>query len=250
MRIYLLIITSLLVSKMTAQDPDRQFYTANQSYEIGEYAVAIEQYESLLASDYQSAALYYNLGNAYYRSGDLGEAVLNYERAARLDASDEDIQHNLALASSEVGLQLDQLPPFFLTTWKQNLEDALSTNAWSIIFLCLLWLTLAALVLWQVGKQRTQRKWGFLAAFALLLFTVTSFSIAAGSHRTAQHSGAAIILEEVPLRKGANAASPEMIQLLAGIKVKLLKTQIQDWQKVRLSNGQEGWLPVEVIEEI
>ncbi|MEM9885810.1 MAG: tetratricopeptide repeat protein [Bacteroidota bacterium] len=242
--------SSLLVNTLSAQDPDRQFYTANQSYEIGEYAVAIEQYEILRSEDYHSAELYYNLANAYYRFGELGKAILNYERALRLAPEDEDILHNLSLAKEEVDLKLDQLPTFFLTAWKRNLEDAIATNVWTTLFLLFLWLTFGALILWQIGKKRSQRKWGFVAALCLGIIAVAGFFLASGSYQTENESGVAIVLEEIPMRKGANAASPEVIQLKEGIKVKLLKTVIQDWQKVRLSNGQEGWLPIEVVEKV
>lgn len=251
MRIWISFSLLLLCLFLKGQDLEQQFYVANQSYEIKEYATAIEQYETILKNGFESAELHYNLGNAYYRFGELGKAILNYERALRLQPNDEDITHNLRIAQSEVRPKLDRLPDFFLTTFKQDVQSSFAPNSWAILFLILLWLGMGGLILWQLGQQRTHRKWGFIAGFLLLSIALAAFFFSYTSNKTDKNSGQAIVLEEeTALRKGANKGSAEILTLREGIKVKLLNTTIQNWQKVKLSNGQEGWLPSEVIEEI
>jgi len=233
------------------QSAERQFQVGNQSYEIEEYAVAIEQYENIVSSGKVSADLFYNLGNAYYRSNELAKAILNYERALKLSPEDKDILHNLKIARAEVRPKLDQLPEFFLSSLWKDIQSGFSANAWSGVFLVLLWLSVAGLMLWQLGQRRTHRKWGFVAGLIFLSLGILGFLFAMDSHQQQLYSNQAIVLEEkIKLRKGAAADSEEMLLLYEGTKVKLLNNVIQDWHKVRLSNGQEGWLPTGVFEEI
>jgi len=251
-RFYIL-LSVLLFSffAVLGQSSERQFQVGNQSYEIEEYAVAIEQYESIVSSGAVSAELFYNLGNAYYRSGELAKAILNYERAFQLNPEDEDILHNLKIAKAEVRPELDQLPEFFLSSLWKDIQSGFSANAWAGVFLVFLWLGVACLILWQLGKQRSLRKWGFVTGLTLLSLGVLGFLFANQSQQQQLHSNQAIVLEEkIKLRKGATAESEEMLLLYEGTKVKLLNNVIQDWHKVRLSNGQEGWLPSGTFEEI
>ncbi|MEN0050817.1 MAG: tetratricopeptide repeat protein [Bacteroidota bacterium] len=253
-RFYILLSISISlfpIFKVFGQSAERQFQVGNQSYEIKEYAVAIEQYESIVSSGKVSAELFYNLGNAYYRSGELAKAILNYERAFQLSPEDEDILHNLSVARAEVRPELDQLPEFFLSSLWKDIQSGFSANAWAGVFLIFLWLGVACLILWQLGKQRSIRKWGFVAGMSLLSLGILGFLFANQGYQQQLHSNQAIVLEEkIKLRKGATAESEEMLMLYEGTKVKLLNNVIQDWYKVRLSNGQEGWLPLGAFEEI
>ncbi|MEL6720021.1 MAG: tetratricopeptide repeat protein [Bacteroidota bacterium] len=233
------------------QSAERQFQVGNQSYEIEQYATAIEQYEHIVSSGKVSAELFYNLGNAYYRSDELAKAILNYERALRLDPEDEDLIHNIEIARAKVRPELDQLPEFFLSTLWRDIQNGFSTNAWAVAFLLFLWLGIGGLILWQMGRKRTHRKWGFTSGLTLLSLGILGFLFASGSHQDQLHSNEAIVLEEkIKLRKGATSDSEEMLMLYEGTKVSLLNNVIQDWHKVRLSNGQEGWLPSDTFEEI
>src|SRR5512141_279622 len=92
------IVLAALPMRLCAQTPEQRFEQGNEAYQQGKMSEAVEIYESILRNGYLSGPLYYNLGNAYYRAGNIPRAILNYERALRLMPGDEDLHHNLQLA--------------------------------------------------------------------------------------------------------------------------------------------------------
>lgn len=226
------------------------FDQANQAYENKKFAEASELYESILATGDFSVELYYNLGNSYYRNSELGKAILNYERALRLQPADSDIQHNLAVAQQQLVDDFSTVDSFFLNRWWNNVANSLSSSAWSIIGLVILWLGIGGLILWQIGKVREQRKRGFFAGGILLLISMIPFSLALTQQANETDSKTAIILEkEITLHSAPDAESTEILQLHEGSKVKLLD-DLGEWYKVRLVNGEQGWLPKGGFEKV
>lgn len=227
-----------------------EFEVGNMAYEKGNYKLAIEQYEQVLNEGKHAPELYYNLANAYFKTNNLGKAILNYERTLLLRPRDADTRTNLAIAQARTVDIIQPLPPFFLTRWWRTLQNGLSAGAWSGLTILMLWLALAGFSVWLLASPREHKKRGFLTGVAGLILFATTFLLAA--QRTAgQHdSNKAIVLaKEIALRDAADADSPEILQLHEGTKVNLLD-QIGEWHKVRLPNGEQGWLPQESFEEI
>ena len=102
---------------------------ANQYYADGKYNEAIAAYEEVLAGNYESAALYFNLGNAYFKVNNIPSAIWNYEKALKLDPTDEDIRFNLDLANSRMIDKIEPFPEFFLKTWLRSPRDMASSNS-------------------------------------------------------------------------------------------------------------------------
>ncbi len=250
MRQFWIGILMLLLQTGWSQTVEEQFELANQAYSSKDYDIAIKGYESILAQAYQSAELYYNLANAYYRTNATGRAILNYERAARLAPRDKDIQHNLEFVNTQLQDEIEVLPAFFLRQWWNNMQQLLSSNSWAVLSLLLFWLGILGLVVWQLGKERRQRRQGFFAGFALVLLSLLPTLWAWSSAKSEQHSKQAILLvKETTLQSAPDAQSATIMELHEGIKLQLLD-QINTWYKVRLPNGAKGWLPFKVLEEI
>jgi tetratricopeptide (TPR) repeat protein len=251
MRYLLLIVPFLCVVTLFGQGSEQQFEVANKSYEIGEYAVAIEQYESLLKRGFVSVELHTNLGNAYYQFGELGEAILHFQRALRLNPQDATAAHNLKVAQEAIQPSLDQLPEFGWRTSFASVQQSLAANTWTILFLVVFALALLAWSIWQIGQQRQQRKWGFLVGCLLLPIAGLLFWMAQQSKNFTEKSKQAVIVDkEVQVRKGAATESEVLREIGEGTTVKWRNSRLQEWQKVRLPNGEEGWLPISVMEEI
>ncbi len=233
-----------------AQDYDEQFNVANEAFKNGNYASAVLQYEAIEKAGLQSAELYYNIATSQQQQGALGKAILYYERALQIAPSDEDIQHNLELARLELKDEIEALPPFFLRAWWNSLRDKLNAGTWAKWGLLLLWLGIGGLILWQLSPERSQRKLGFSVGLSLVLFSLLPFALAYSKAQVEAHSGYGIILEkEIALRHAAEEASGKIVDLHEGTKVQLLD-RISTWHKIRLANGEEGWLPEGVFEEI
>ena len=153
----LFIMTMLLLMSASLLGADKspdEFVAANKFYEEKDYASAIRLYESIINQGNESAEVYFNLGNAYFKSGDLGYAVLYYTKARRLSPADEDIRHNLEFARrfSRVQMEGVQLNP--INTFFDSLVDSyrLDFLAWvSSAFFVLFFLTVAAGVVMLVG---------------------------------------------------------------------------------------------------
>ncbi len=250
MRILVTFIFLYSILVVNAQDYDKQFQLATEAYKNGNYAAASKQFEAIEAAGMHSADLYYNIANSYFQQAALGKAILYYERALQLAPSDKDIQHNLRVARYDLEDDIEALPPFFLRAWWNSLRDVLSSSTWAKLGLLLLWLGIAGLIAWQLALARSQRKLGFSLGIGLSLLSILPFALAYSKHQVEQHSGYGIIInKEIALRHAAEADSGKIVDLHEGTKVQLLD-QISTWHKIRLANGEEGWLPEGVFEEI
>ena len=234
----------------SAMDSMAMFEQANTLYEQEQFEAAAEAYEQLLEEEAHAAAVYFNLGNCYYRIGRLGPAILNYERALLLEPNNSDFRYNLELATAKTADDFAQLPPFFLAAWWNQVRSWLSVTAWAILGIVLLWVGLAGLALWRFGSERKRRKQGFYLGWSLLLLSILPFSFAASRKHWQQENKYAIVLEErASLKSAPDEEAPQLMFLHEGLKVKVTD-EIGSWSKVLLSNGEQGWLPAQDFEFI
>lgn len=250
-RINLLIsfISLSIVWTASSQAP-AAFAAANEAYQQQDYKAAITAYEALLEEGLHSTALYYNLGNAYYRTGELGRAVLNYERALRLSPADQQTRANLKIVNQElkdiqVGIRQSALVKFWY-----RIQYLLSGNAWSGLGLFMLWLGLAGIGLWLMGKKRSHKKLGFFGGITALVLSVLPFLFAYGGVQYQYgHNEAIIMVEETQMRVAPEEGSKVIQALHEGTKVRIID-QIGGWNRVELTGTSEGWLPRDVTEKI
>ena len=146
------------------------FEIANAAYAEGRYEEAAAGYEALLAET-QDAMLYYNLGNARFKQGELAQAILNYERALRLKPNYKDAQYNLAFAQSKITDNITE-QDFFLSAWVRAVRNALNESTWLILSICLFILALAGILLFLLGREPWIRKTAFHTAWFALLFSL------------------------------------------------------------------------------
>ncbi len=250
MKIRLSWIILLCCLGVQADTPQRQLQEANEAYQQKNYTLAIDRYESLVQEGVQSKELYYNLGNAYYRNQRLGKAILYYERALKLAPNDADIQHNLQIAAYERKDDFGEIPPFFLSRAWDWASQLFSSMIWSVLTILLVWLGVGGFIRWMIAQERPQRKQGFLIGVLALTGSLLPFFLAKTAARLELNSGQAIITTATTtIHTNANKSSAVLYRLHEGTKVKLLDN-IGDWDKVRLSNGEQGWVPTEALEQI
>ena len=247
------IIALLLIlnsPKLFAADAQQVFTEAAQLYQQGNYTGAIEKYEAILKSQVFSKELYYNLGNCYYRTQQIGKAVLNFERALQLAPTDADIQHNLRLAQKLVVDNIDPLPEVFILRWLKILRGGLSANSWSILMLIFLWAGVAGFIVWVIGKERLWKKRGFITGLISIPLSIALFFMAnsAAAHRATNRFGI-ITLKETPFKTTPDTTSPPALLLHEGIKIEVLE-QVLNQIKIRLPNSEEGWIESNSFEKI
>lgn len=245
-----LLFLSFVIFRGMLANPQEDLQMANAAYQSGDFSKAIAGYEALVDEGWQSADLYYNLGTSYLQSKELGRAVLYLERALLRAPGDSDIQYNLRLAEAQLKDEINPVPQFFLSRWWRSMAIAISANVWSIIGLLLVWLGVGGLVLWLLGWQRSWRKWGFLGGLPVLLIGLIPLFLAFSRVHLEVESDMAILQEkEMPLYTAPDEASAELFKLHEGTKVQIID-QIGEWYKIRLLNGDQGWLLVQFAERI
>ena len=144
---YIFILASFLLfhfSFATANNLKEQLKEANTQYEAGKYAEAAVLYEDILENNYESTAVYFNLGNAYYQQQKTAEAMLNFERAKRLSPNDSEIEHNLSMTKELISIKIESYPVLFYKQWAINVVHFLSSGIWSFLALISMWLCVAS----------------------------------------------------------------------------------------------------------
>lgn len=244
------ILYFVLMSNLGAADAQQVFQEANQAYTSGNYAAAVEKYESILKKNVFSKELYYNLGNSYYRLYQAGKSVLNYERALRLAPGDKDIQQNLTLARERI---VDNIEPFssvFIVRWWQLLRGYLNADAWSMVALFFLWIGIANMVIWLLSKNRSIKIRSFVVALILIPLSILPFLLAYTAQMGVNSNNFAIVMNhEVPFRISPDMSAEQTATLHEGLKVEIMDA-LSNLIKVKLPNGEEGWIEETAVEKI
>jgi tetratricopeptide (TPR) repeat protein len=233
-----------------AQDYQAAFQRGNEAFTTENYKRAANIYEQILAKEQISFELYYNLGNAYFRLNEIPKAILNYERALQIKPHQKEARYNLKLANQRTIDQISTASPFFLIKWWMVWRGLFSSTFWSILAIITVFTSILGCLVWLFGESRKMKKIGFLLAVLFLALGISFGLTAWQRYAYEQKSDMAILFaKETPLKLGADNASPDILMLHEGIKVEILgKTGL--WNKVRLPNGEQGWLPVESLVEI
>jgi tetratricopeptide (TPR) repeat protein len=249
-RIVLSLFLWLAAIAVIGQTNGSDFTSANNAYQQKDYAKAIELYESILAEGTYSLALYYNLGNAYYRNGNVAKAILYYERALKIAPADQQILQNLSIVRSQLqDVQVGIKQSKIVELW-HALQNKQSSKGWSWIAILLIWLGAAGLAVWLFSTNRTRKKQGFFVGWTLIILSILPFLFAAGRYHDQYKSGEAIIMvAETTLKAGPEQDSKTVQLLHEGTKVRMVD-QIGQWNKVQLEDTTEGWLPKDTTERI
>jgi tetratricopeptide (TPR) repeat protein len=216
--------------------------SAVAAYSKREYKKAITCYESILKEGNTSSALYYNLGNAYYKDNQLGKAIYNYELANKLNPTDGDVKNNLRIANTKVIDKIDAKENMFTNAIKSGLYGLFSTNGWAyatIIFL----LTAALLfVLFISTSNVVLKRVGFWTGSLFVIGFVFSLTVGyAALHNLNKKTQAIIIAPEVKVFSEPNATSKSKFSLHEGTKVNVLSIN-PDYTAIQLANGNEGFI--------
>jgi len=233
-----------------AQSPEQLFQQGNGYYQQGNFASAIQCYESILKSGVTGGELCFNLGNAYYKQGNMGKAVLQYERAIRLMPGDDDLRHNFQLANLLIVDKIDVTPRLFVWDMWDAIKAWFSLSGITWTAYALLLLTAGAVVTVILARRYSVRKIGMIAALGIGLFFVFAVAILVDKARDAGRSDEAIVLATLTTVKNSpDAKSSDAFVLHAGVKVRIIDS-VNEWVKIRLADGKVGWMERGAAEQI
>jgi hypothetical protein len=235
-----------------AADPaSYRFEVAARLYDRGAYDSAAALYQGLLAEGYTGFAVEYNLGNALYKAGRLGPAILHYERAARIDPDHADLRHNLELAYlRQPDAAVEPLPETVFQRFWGGLTGLLPERSWAWTALAAAWLALGGLVLVWFRTDPAARRRGAFATLAAGLVALASAGLGASAHRTAAAERHAIVLAPSVVLKSAPVDQATNLYILReGFKLRLLD-ETGGWWQLALPDGNVGWAPAEDLAEV
>ncbi len=222
---------------------------ANEAYQKGSYDEAITLYESVL-NEGESPELYYNLGNAYFKTNQIGKSILNYERALRLNPSFEDAKHNLSLANTKVLDNIEPIEVFFLSQWIENLKSLLGSNEWAVSSILFFVITLVLLLFYVFSPKKIVRQTSFFVAIFFFLLSVVFFSFSSSRRNYFEKREAAIVMQgSVTVKSSPDESGTELFLLHEGTKV-TVREVVGEWSEIKIADGNIGWVKNSEIERI
>ncbi len=246
MRRFIIILSLFFVpcSLLLAQS---DFDLANAAYADGRYEEAATLYQSLI-DEQPDAVLYYNLGNARFKQGELAQAILNYERAVRLRPNYPDAKYNLAFAQSKITDNIVE-QDFFLSSWARAIRNNLSEHTWWTWSIALFILALIGLLLFLLGREPWLRKTAFHTAWIALLFALIAGLNAGSLHQRDTLRNEAIITQGIVNAKSSpDRSGTDLFTVHEGTKVTIRET-LGEWSNVRVGSN-EGWIRSSCLERI
>jgi tetratricopeptide (TPR) repeat protein len=243
----LLIFSFITFSFSSFANPNEEYNKANAFYAEGKYDEAVTAYEALIEKDELSTFIYYNLGNAYYKKNEITLAILNYERALKLQPDNEDALFNLNMANKQTIDKIERLPELFISnTWK-NLVSSKTLNDWTYFTIALLFLSLTLFVAYLLMHAIFIKKISFYSGSFFLALTLFCWLMAVQRNKINLAANEAIIFEQtITIQSEPNATAEKLFTLHEGTKVTLLE-KVNTWSKIKLPNGNVGWVPTDAI---
>ena len=222
----------------------------NTYYREGAYNKAIEEYKKLVDEGYVGTSLFYNLGNANYRIGKIGYAILYYEKALDLSPSDEDVKHNLDFAHLSTVDRIQPLPRFFLFDWWEALLGLFSDNGWAYVVFVFYLLVILLAGAYSYSKTVKEQKIFFFSGIAgVFLLSISISLLVIKVKREATLKSGVIVEQVVTVKFSPDPQSTDAFMIHEGLKVNL-EDQLDKWIKIRLADGKVGWVEQNYVEQI
>jgi tetratricopeptide (TPR) repeat protein len=223
---------------------------ANEHYTKEEFNKAIDLYNQILMTNMESPEVYFNLGNAYYKTNQYTLSILNYERAKLLAPDDEDINFNLQVANQKVVDSIQELPGIFIVRWWNSLVNSQTTDTWAVMSIVGFILFLVMMGFYFFAKSGDIKRITFWSGCFLILFTIFTWSFAAKQKsRLVNHTYAIVMQPTVTVKSSPSEKGTNLFVIHEGLKVRITD-KLGDWVEIRLADGNKGWLLTESIERI
>ena len=250
----LLVISIAIPSAAHAQKSSAPVHVTkamgDSAYVRQQYQQAIADYEALLKKGV-SADVYYNLGNAYYRTDNITRAVINYERALLLSPGDPDIRVNLQLARSKT---IDKIIPeseMFFVTWYRSLVNIMSVDGWATMSLVSLAIAIILALCYLFSGRVWMQKTGFFGALAMIvIFGLSNLFAWQQKDQLVNRTGAIVISPAAAVKSTPANGGTDLFIIHEGTKVEITDSSMKEWKEVRIADGKEGWIKASMIEMI
>jgi len=229
---------------------EAMFAKANELYNQEKYQEAIATYKGILEGGKESTAVYYNLGNAHYKLSNIGPSIFYYEKALQLSPNDADVKNNLAFAKNATIDVIDVIPEGFISKTVRGITTLFSYDGWAWLSVITMLLFVVLFILYRSAQISMRKRIFFLSSALMLVFSVLSIAFAFQQDSYLQNNQYGIVFaQETSVKSEPNLKSEEVFELHEGTKVKVSET-INNWKKIKLSDGKIGWIPAADIKEL
>lgn len=235
------VVMLLACQALYSQDLTVIFEKGNAAYNDGNFEAAISQYEAILEAGHHSAALYFNLGNAYYRLNNIAESIFYFEKAKQLDPKNEDILLNSSFANNMTIDAIEALPKSQLAVFEDMVFQFFGVHSWAILLVLLSWLVFFLFLGYLFNHSPEVKRRFFAASVLLFVVLLAGFSFVYVNDKQTQNTEYAILFsKQINIRTEPNDRADVEFVLHEGTKVVLLD-RLDEWQKIRIANGSMGW---------
>lgn len=238
----LLIVVSCLISQGQSVAVKDSVSAANELFNTGKYQDAIRKYQYVLGQGFESWELYFNLGNAFYKSGNATYAILNYERAKKLAPNEDDIRYNLELARTLIVDNIVSLPEGGFLRWSRQLISSKSINFWGILSIVTFFTFLFLFGLFLLSRTFRIKRLAFWFSIAAVSISAITFTFGTTmKSKLVNHKSAVITDRSVRVKASPSETGTELFIVHEGITVQL-NDQLGEWVYVSLPDGNKGWI--------
>lgn len=246
----LILLILFVIPCFAAQDKNETLFDeGNTFYNNRQYEAAILKYKEILTNGYESGALYYNLGNAYYKTGKIGYAILYFEKAKKIEPKDKEIRNNLVFLQKKVK-NVGTLPVLPLYKAIESVENTFSMNFLTVLCYIIFVLLLGSISFYIFTDKILFRKISFFAGIGILVCLIMASSLLVLKYRDAYILESAIVLtNSAQIKFSPDSESRELFPVYEGERVEI-KDQVSGWFKIKAMNGKEGWIKFDSISKI
>jgi tetratricopeptide (TPR) repeat protein len=241
----ILVALSGFMKPVWAQSSDA-FQEGNKAYNEGNYSIAIQKYESVLDAGEHSDALYFNLGNAYYKLDDIANSIYYYEKALLLSPEDIEIKENLAFAQNMAIDSISGRTHSGLSNLYSRIVYALTLSQWALLSIVFMMLFVLLYVLFLMGAHAKTKRLAFTLSAVFLAATLASFTLGYSQKVKNDRDLPAIVFQVTSVQSEPNDRGSELFNLHPGTKVQILD-ELGSWYKIEIADGQQGWLPMQSV---
>ncbi len=229
---------------------EEAFQRGNSFYNQEKYQEAIDSYSSIIKAGHESTALYYNLANAHYKLSNIGPSIFYYEKALKLNPNDEDVQNNLVFAQKATIDAIDVIPEGFVSKTINKLTSIFNFDNWAWFSIICVIIFVILFMLYQTAQSSSKKRLFFIGSWTLLIIAMFGiFSAYRQFNFVDKNQFAIVFAQETTIKSEPNLRSEQVFELHEGTKVKVLET-VNDWKKIKLSDGKIGWIPKTDIKEL
>ena len=243
-RVYLVMVVMMATLGVKAQSIyNQEFAKANFYYNESKYDTALVIYNRIIDAGYVSSPLLYNIGNTYFKLRNYPMAILSYEKALKIDPTNEEIKQNLVIANALITDKIEPMPEFFMKKWWKNIGNSMSANGWAVFSLVVFAVLLASLFIYLTTRSVGLKKTTFFTNIILVLLCLCGVIFALQKKNyMISHDEAIVMTPTITVKSSPSQSGVDLFVLHEGTKVEILDC-VEKWDKIKIADGSVGWMP-------